>query len=345
MLRFDFDIDSIRPTVTASAGRRGAPRCPSAAPLHLARIQPAAVGAAIALMRHHALREQAGERLVQADLARRVHRAREEARIEQVQDRMLDAADILIDRQPVIHRRPRPAALRRAASRTGRNTRSCRRRCRTCRSRARPGRRRTGRRHASRSDGGRADCRAGRTPRPRAARPAAGPAGTGNDAAGGAMDHRDRAAPVALAADAPVAQPPVRHAFAEALRLQRGDGRRLGARRRPARPGTPNDRPCPARYRPSSPIANRCGVGAGRQHHGRHRQAVGAGELQIALVVRGAAEHGARAVLHQHEIGDPDRERRARDERMRDPEPGVVAPLLRRLDHRLAGARGGGIPR
>ncbi len=30
-----------------------------------------------------------------------LHRAREEARIEQVQDRMLDAADILIDRQPV----------------------------------------------------------------------------------------------------------------------------------------------------------------------------------------------------------------------------------------------------
>ena len=57
---------------------------------------------AVGLVHHHALREQAGERLVDADVAGRLHRAGEEARVEQVQDRVLDAADVLIDRQPVV---------------------------------------------------------------------------------------------------------------------------------------------------------------------------------------------------------------------------------------------------
>ena len=61
---------------------------------------------AIGLVHDHALREQAGERLVEVEMAALAHRAGEEARIEQMQDRVLDAADILVDRQPVIgHRR------------------------------------------------------------------------------------------------------------------------------------------------------------------------------------------------------------------------------------------------
>ncbi len=39
-----------------------------------------------------------------ADQAQLGHGAGEIARIEQMQDRMLDAADILVDRQPVIRR-------------------------------------------------------------------------------------------------------------------------------------------------------------------------------------------------------------------------------------------------
>ena len=46
-------------------------------------------------------------------------------------------------------------------------------------------------------------------------------------AAGVAMDHRDRAAPVALPAHAPVAQPPVHLALADAEPLQLGDRRAL----------------------------------------------------------------------------------------------------------------------
>ena len=57
-------------------------------------------------MHHHALGEQSGERLVEADMAGRFHGAAEEAAIEQMQDRMLDAADILVDRHPGIDHGP-----------------------------------------------------------------------------------------------------------------------------------------------------------------------------------------------------------------------------------------------
>ncbi len=55
-------------------------------------------------MDDHALGEEAGEGLGDRDAADAPQRAGEEARIEQVQDRMLDAADILVDGQPVIGR-------------------------------------------------------------------------------------------------------------------------------------------------------------------------------------------------------------------------------------------------
>ena len=65
---------------------------------------------AIGLVHHHALGEQALERLVHAQMAGLVHGAGEEAAIEQVQDRVLDAADILVDRQPAIGDRRAPSA-------------------------------------------------------------------------------------------------------------------------------------------------------------------------------------------------------------------------------------------
>ena len=68
---------------------------------HLLGQHPFSVYVLIRLVRHHALGEQALERLVDADVTGLVHGAGEEARIEQMQDRVLDAADILIDRQPI----------------------------------------------------------------------------------------------------------------------------------------------------------------------------------------------------------------------------------------------------
>ena len=54
---------------------------------------------AIGFVHDHALGEQTLEGLVQPDMAGLPHRANEEAAIEQMQDRMLDAANILVDRQ------------------------------------------------------------------------------------------------------------------------------------------------------------------------------------------------------------------------------------------------------
>ena len=104
---FDFDIFSIEPIsigspVAASVARRASPM-PSI--FTSAGSTQSPLLAAIGLVHHHALREQAGERLVHADMSGLVHGAGEEARIEQMQDRVLDAADILIDRQPFVHDR------------------------------------------------------------------------------------------------------------------------------------------------------------------------------------------------------------------------------------------------
>ena len=69
-----------------------------------------------------------------------------------------------------------------------------------------------------------------------------------------------------------------------------------------------------------------------------HRQPVFAREIEVALVMRRAAENRAGAVFHQHEIGDVDRHAPARVERMDRFERGAIAALFGGLDDRLAGA-------
>jgi hypothetical protein len=65
------------------------------------RIQPLAVLVPIGLVNHHALREHPVERFGKLQMAGIGHGAHEEARIEQMQDRVFDAANILIDGQPI----------------------------------------------------------------------------------------------------------------------------------------------------------------------------------------------------------------------------------------------------
>ena len=65
-------------------------------------VKPLAVLVLIRFMADHALREEPGKRFRQLHMTGHAHRAGEEARIEQMQNRVLDAADILVDRQPVI---------------------------------------------------------------------------------------------------------------------------------------------------------------------------------------------------------------------------------------------------
>ena len=72
---------------------------------NLFRIEPFAVFVLVRFVRHHALGEKAGERLIDAEMPRRFHGAGEKARVQQMQNGMLDAADILVDRQPVIRLR------------------------------------------------------------------------------------------------------------------------------------------------------------------------------------------------------------------------------------------------
>ena len=57
----------------------------------------------IAVAMNHPLGEERREGLVGRDHARVVEGLHEESRVEQVEDRMLDAAGVLIDRHPVVH--------------------------------------------------------------------------------------------------------------------------------------------------------------------------------------------------------------------------------------------------
>ena len=74
----------------------------------------------------------------------------------------------------------------------------------------------------------------------------------------------------------------------------------------------------------------RIDVAVGPAVHGTNGQAVLARELEIALVVRGHAHDGARAVLGQDEIGEPDRDALA-GPRVEGPHARVEPFLLARL--------------
>ena len=132
------------------------------------------------------------------------------------------------------------------------------------------------------------------------------------------MDDRDGAAPVALARDPPVAQPPLHLFFAQFLLCQAGgDGiDRLLVRQ--AVIGTGIDANAVVGVfrlpRPGHRVAERVA------DHRLHRQAVLVRELEIALVVRRHGHHRAFAVAHQHVIADPDGELLAR-QRVRDVQP------------------------
>ena len=288
-------------------------------------------------MADHALGEEPGEGLVELQVAALAHRPGEEARVEQVQHGVLDAADVLVDRQPVVDRRPIHRLLRLRAAEAG----------------VVPGGVDKGIHGVSvalgRAAAGRAvDVLPGRMVGQRIARLVEGRIlgqryrqivfRHRNDPAVGTMDHRDRAAPVALPRHTPVAQAILDLALALVVRLEPADRRvdRLGDREAVQEVGV-NDPALASEGRVADRVARL--VLAVRQHHRRHRQAVLVGEVQVALVVRWAAEDRAGAVVHQHEIGDEDRQLLARNEGMQCLQPRVEAPLFGRLNGLLAGAQ------
>ncbi len=264
----------------------------------------------IDLVRHHPLREQCIEGLDRAfgQVATDMHRAGKEPRIEQVQDRVLDPADILVDIHPVGrvfgHRGRRgpgrgetreiPRRIDEGVHRVGFAFRGL---ATGWAGHVAP-RGMTVERVAGLVEGhviGQAD---------RQVR-----LGFGHHAAGVAMDHRDRAAPVALPRQAPVAQAVLGDTGAPALGLSKGDGGVDGLLPRGhVETGEMVD---PAHLfrlgRNKGHFIDRAGIL--QRHEGvDHRKPVFATEIKVALVMGRAAEDRAGAVVHQDEIGDPDRQ-------------------------------------
>ena len=85
-------------------------------------------------------------------------------------------------------------------------------------------------------------------------------------------------------------------------------------------------------------MTNVFGIGLRRAHHRDIAELVFVDEVEVALVVRGAAENRAGAVFHQHEIGDIDRQLPVRIERMDRADAGVKTLFLGGVDDFLRGA-------
>ncbi len=178
-------------------------------------------------VRDHALGEQSGERLVDAEMAGLFHRPGEETRIQKVQNRVLDPADILIDGEPVIDRRARYGDARARRAKAGEVPR-----------RIDEGVERIGVAPRRMAAGGAIDVLPGRVVIERISRPLEGhvrwqlyrqiAVGHRHDAARIAVDHRNRAAPITLPADQPVAQAIDHGRLAHVLRRQPPADRRLG---------------------------------------------------------------------------------------------------------------------
>ncbi len=285
-------------------------------------------------MHHHALGEQSLEGLLHVHMAGFLHRAGEEARIEKMQDRVLDAANILIDRQPAIgdlwigrlifpgcgkagevpagidegiHRvgfAPRIVTALRAGDMTP---------CRMTIERVAW--------HIESDVIGQLDRQV--------------LLGNGNDAADFTMDDRDRAAPIALSRNAPVTQAEINLALGlrriaqNLLRQLRYDGLE-SVRGLHAVEEAGIDHHAVIDI---GGITNgeACRIAIFRHDDRNDGQTIFAGKVQVALVARRATEDRAGAIIHQHEVCDVDRQFPGQIQRMDDLDAGIHATLLCRF--------------
>ena len=272
----------------------------------------------IGLVRHHALGEERVERLdrLLRQMPRHLHRPREEARIEQVQDRMLDAADILVDVHPVVgirhhrrRRRPRRGEAREVPGRVDEGVH------RVGLAPRRPAALRAGR------------LRPGRMPLQRVARLVEGRvvgqphrqvlAPLRHDAAGrrsagsgsGSPQNRCRLSPQSRRRNFVTPRP---MPCASQMVDRRGD--RLLAGHDPLAGDRAQELDRLALRRHVGLVAHPR-LGPGRGEDVDHRQPVLPREVEVALVMRRAAEDGAGAVVHQDEVRDIDRQLPCRVER------------------------------
>ena len=131
-----------------------------------------------------------------------------------------------------------------------------------------------------------------------------------HDAVSRAMDDRDRAAPIALAGNAPIPE----LVIDLPLGLRRLAKRDLLESARHLLFGL-IDRHAIEEARIDHHAIAVIGLGVDgevrgielwRAHHRGHAQAIGADKIEVALIMGGAAEDRATAVVHQNEIGDID---------------------------------------
>ena len=153
------------------------------------------------------------------------------------------------------------------------------------------------------------------------------------------MHHRDRAAPVALARQAPVAQAILGDAGAKALGFHVVDG---GVDRLLPRGHVEAGKMVQPLHlfglgRHEGGVGDRFGA-VQRLERVDHRQVILAAEIEVALVMGGHAEDRAGAVIHQDEIGDPDRHLPVGVQRMARAQPGVDAQFLRLFNGFFRGA-------
>ena len=157
-----------------------------------------------------------------------------------------------------------------------------------------------------------------------------------NGAAIGAMDHRDRATPVALARNAPIAQPEVHLPRAAPLLDKLRDD--LLARRGGAQPVKIARIEHDAIARIGCVGDVKCRIRIRRTHDRAHGQVIFPGKIQIALIVRRTRENRAGAIAHQNKICHIDRQQPVRVKRVAYEKPGVIAQLLAPLNVALAGS-------
>ena len=126
--------------------------------------------------------------------------------------------------------------------------------------------------------------------------------------ASGTMDHRDRAAPIALARNAPIAQAVICNAAPDAARFAIGDGGGYG------RFAGLNFVACKVadiaqlfRFHRNKGFGQTAIFRSlGHKNH-RNWQAIFCSKVKIALVMCGAAENRTCAIVHQHKVCDINR--------------------------------------
>src|SRR5262249_23491523 len=150
------------------------------------------------------------------------------------------------------------------------------------------------------------------------------------------MDDRNRAPPIALPRNAPIAQPLIHLPLGDrpvvaALLLQTARYFFLGPRARHAVEKARIDHRAVALI---GCIGNDelLRINTGRADYRHIAEAVFVDEIEVALVVRGAAEDGAGAVFHDDEIGDVDGQLPRCVERVARANAGIEAELLGGLD-------------